>query len=62
MADKDEVLKKIEDEIKGIARAVEHTIRAHTVQATLSLDDLLKADQWARRTAVQFVRELSMVS
>jgi len=46
----------------GIARAVEHTIRAHTVQTTPSLDDLLKADQWARRTALQFIRELSMVS
>ncbi len=45
----------------GIARAVEHTIQAHTVQESPSLDDLLKADQWARRTAVQFVRELSMV-
>ena len=39
----------------GIARAVEHTIRSHAVQPTPTLDDLLKADQWARGTAEQFV-------
>jgi 1-deoxy-D-xylulose-5-phosphate reductoisomerase len=43
----------------GIGRIVEHTINAHTIQAAPSLDDLLKADQWARRTAEQFIRELS---
>jgi 1-deoxy-D-xylulose-5-phosphate reductoisomerase len=35
----------------GIARAVEHTIAAHPVQAQPSMDDLLEADRWARRTA-----------
>ena len=44
----------------GIARAVEHTIRSHAVQPTPTLDDLLKADQWARGTAEQFVNAVSV--
>ena len=44
----------------GIVRAVEHTIQAHTVMPTPSLDDLLAADQWARRTVEQFVREIPL--
>jgi len=43
----------------GIARCVERTIDAHAVQPTPSLDDLFEADRWARRTAEQFVREMS---
>jgi 1-deoxy-D-xylulose-5-phosphate reductoisomerase len=39
----------------GIARAVEHTIAAHAVQAQPSMDDLLEADRWARRTADAYV-------
>lgn len=39
----------------GIARAVEHTIRAHTFMPAPSLDDLLKADRWARRTVAELV-------
>lgn len=39
----------------GIARAVEHTIEAHAVQAQPTMDDLLEADRWARRTAEQYV-------
>jgi 1-deoxy-D-xylulose-5-phosphate reductoisomerase len=35
----------------GIARLVEHTIRAHRLQESPSLDDLLDADRWARQTA-----------
>jgi 1-deoxy-D-xylulose-5-phosphate reductoisomerase len=39
----------------GIARTVEHTIRTHAVQAAPSLDDLLEADRWARRTAERYI-------
>ena len=38
----------------GIARAVGHTIDTHAVQQAPSLDDLLKADVWARRTVEQY--------
>jgi 1-deoxy-D-xylulose-5-phosphate reductoisomerase len=31
-----------------ISRAVSHTIAAHAVQDAPSLDDLLRADRWAR--------------
>ena len=41
----------------GIARAVGHTIDAHPVQRSPSMDDLLEADRWARRTVEQFVRD-----
>jgi 1-deoxy-D-xylulose-5-phosphate reductoisomerase len=41
----------------GIARAVEHTIAAHAVQPSPSLDDLFEADRWARRTADRFIRD-----
>ena len=34
----------------GIARLVRHTMDRHRVQAGPSLDDLLKADAWARAT------------
>ncbi len=44
----------------GIARAVEHTIRSHAVQPTPTLDDLLKADRWARGTAERFVNAVSV--
>jgi 1-deoxy-D-xylulose-5-phosphate reductoisomerase len=44
----------------GIARAVAHTIQAHSVQPAPSLDDLLEADRWARRTTGQFVQEWSL--
>jgi 1-deoxy-D-xylulose-5-phosphate reductoisomerase len=39
----------------GIARAVEHTIQAHAVQAAPTLDDLQEADRWARQTAERFL-------
>jgi len=38
-----------------ISKAVSHTIAAHAVQQTPSLDDLMEADRWARRTAEAFV-------
>lgn len=38
-----------------IARTVEQTIDAHPLQQNPSLDDLMEADQWARRTAETFV-------
>jgi 1-deoxy-D-xylulose-5-phosphate reductoisomerase len=41
----------------GIARAVEHTIHAHTVQPEPSLDDLFEADLWARRVAEEYVNQ-----
>jgi 1-deoxy-D-xylulose-5-phosphate reductoisomerase len=44
----------------GIARVVEHTIDAHAVQASPSLDDLFEVDRWARRTADGHVREYSV--
>ena len=40
-----------------ISRAVSHTIARHTVQASPSLDDLMEADRWARKTAESFIRE-----
>lgn len=39
----------------GIVRSVEYTIHAHAVQTNPSLDDLLEADRWARRTAEGFI-------
>ncbi len=39
----------------GISRAVENTIEAHAVQAQPTMDDLLEADRWARRTADAFI-------
>jgi 1-deoxy-D-xylulose-5-phosphate reductoisomerase len=39
----------------GIARAVEHAIEAHAVQAQPTMDDLLEADRWARRTADDYI-------
>jgi 1-deoxy-D-xylulose-5-phosphate reductoisomerase len=38
-----------------ISRAVSHTIARHTVQPSPSLDDLMEADRWARKTAEQYV-------
>jgi 1-deoxy-D-xylulose-5-phosphate reductoisomerase len=38
-----------------IWRVVELTIRSHTVQPEPSLDDLLDADQWARKTASEAI-------
>jgi 1-deoxy-D-xylulose-5-phosphate reductoisomerase len=40
----------------GIARAVEHTIQAHSIQAAPSLDDLQEVDRWARHTAEGYLR------
>jgi 1-deoxy-D-xylulose-5-phosphate reductoisomerase len=45
----------------GIVRAVEHTIAAHAVQAQPTMDDLLEADRWARRTADGFISRKSSV-
>jgi 1-deoxy-D-xylulose-5-phosphate reductoisomerase len=39
-----------------ISKAVSHTIAAHAVQQSPSLDDLLKADRWARNTAEEFIQ------
>ena len=44
----------------GIARAVEHTIQSHTLMPAPSLDDLLTADKWARKTVMEFVNEMSL--
>ena len=41
-----------------IWRAVRHTIDCHQVQASPTLDDLLEADQWARKTADSYVRNV----
>lgn len=38
-----------------ISRAVSHTIAAHTVQPSPSLDDLMEADRWARRTVETYI-------
>jgi len=40
-----------------ISRAVSHTIERHTVQPAPSLDDLMEADRWARRTAESYLRD-----
>ncbi|MEZ0264994.1 MAG: 1-deoxy-D-xylulose-5-phosphate reductoisomerase [Phycisphaerae bacterium] len=40
-----------------IWRAVRYTIDCHTVQPAPTLDDLLAADQWARRTAHSYLQE-----
>jgi 1-deoxy-D-xylulose-5-phosphate reductoisomerase len=40
-----------------ISKAVSHTIAVHTVQPSPSLDDLMEADRWARKTAEAFIRE-----
>ena len=39
-----------------IPRLVESTMRSHEVQQSPTLDDLLKADQWARRTVESLVQ------
>jgi 1-deoxy-D-xylulose-5-phosphate reductoisomerase len=39
-----------------ISRAVSHTIARHTVQPLPSLDDLMEADRWARRTADAYLQ------
>jgi len=41
-----------------IWRTVRHTIDCHQFQPTPTLDDLLEADQWARRTAERYVAEI----
>lgn len=43
-----------------IARLVESTITAHTVGSVSSLDDLLAADQWARKTAQELISKTFM--
>jgi 1-deoxy-D-xylulose-5-phosphate reductoisomerase len=40
-----------------ISMAVSHTIAAHAVQPSPSLDDLMQADRWARGAAETFIRE-----
>jgi 1-deoxy-D-xylulose-5-phosphate reductoisomerase len=40
-----------------ISRAVSHTIARHTVQASPSLDDLMEADRWARKTAQAYIHD-----
>jgi 1-deoxy-D-xylulose-5-phosphate reductoisomerase len=40
-----------------ISQAVSHTIARHPVQPSPSLDDLMEADRWARRTAETYVQE-----
>jgi 1-deoxy-D-xylulose-5-phosphate reductoisomerase len=40
-----------------ISQAVSHTIARHAVQPSPSLDDLMEADRWARRTAETYVQE-----
>jgi 1-deoxy-D-xylulose-5-phosphate reductoisomerase len=45
----------------GIARIVERTIKAHTVQSQPTLDDLFEADRWARGTVESYVLEKSGV-
>jgi 1-deoxy-D-xylulose-5-phosphate reductoisomerase len=40
-----------------ISRAVSHTIDRHTVQPSPSLDDLMEADRWARRTTEAYILE-----
>jgi 1-deoxy-D-xylulose-5-phosphate reductoisomerase len=42
----------------GIWRTVEHTIRQHPLQQSPSFDDLLEADDWARREAADFITKL----
>lgn len=42
-----------------IWRTVQHTIAEHTVQQSPSLDDLMKADTWARRTAQAHIQSLN---
>ena len=44
----------------GIARAVEYTIQSHTLMPAPSLDDLLTADKWARKSVMEFVNEMSL--
>jgi 1-deoxy-D-xylulose-5-phosphate reductoisomerase len=39
-----------------ISRAVSHTIAAHAVQPSPSLDDLMEADRWARITAESYIQ------
>jgi 1-deoxy-D-xylulose-5-phosphate reductoisomerase len=39
-----------------ISNAVSHTIAAHAVQQSPSLDDLMEADCWARKTAQTFIQ------
>ena len=38
-----------------ISRLVEYTISNHDLQAQPTLDDLLKADRWARQTVVDAI-------
>ena len=45
-----------------IWRAVRYTIDCHTVQPAPTLDDLLRADQWARQVAAQFLQEQSVAT
>ena len=40
-----------------ISKAVSHTIAAHAVQQSPSLDDLMEADRWARAMAETYVRD-----
>jgi 1-deoxy-D-xylulose-5-phosphate reductoisomerase len=43
----------------GISRVVSRTMDRHTVQPVPSLNDLLRADHWARETAAGFIKEMS---
>ncbi len=45
-----------------ISRAVSHTIQSHTVQPKPSLDDLMEADRWARRTAETYIDQHQAVA
>jgi 1-deoxy-D-xylulose-5-phosphate reductoisomerase len=45
----------------GICRAVELTIRRHTLEAKPTMDDLMEADRWARVTAESVLGESARV-